>query len=472
MRALMITLMMLWQMLPNGHQEPTYSSPDPSIWMKAGYTMGGTVWGLIVMVLIYLLLSLPFRLIIYFSNNYKLAIRSRKIAQWILMLATIWGAFYLVNFFSYMINSESFLSGELDLYRQRFLPLSFMLMFILPLYYLLSMGLGKQDFFRSNHIPYLHYFILYLRSFKEDSRHRSSERKLMHTLLKIYQPYAIGQPNEFMPPRGAKRIYAGEDWQEAVLKMQREAPLILQRINISEGYLWEFEQCVEHGYLSKVIFWVTDFKQYQSFRKYVKEEYDIDFPELHQQESEEQVFYLREDGSFRIHLLNNKQAYDQLIDLHREDHPHHLSENLSYFWKRDSNLIREALDPRYDPQLMPGINRMSWVGLLFPKYYLICHRIRWRIPLYLLFAGIQGLEIVFPTSLYQLVLLRFATNILLAYVFCRNGRRLVWLSERWESKEYFEKIYRRNTWLAVIFGILFNVLWLWGGASGIFVRMR
>jgi hypothetical protein len=121
---------------------------------------------------------------------------------------------------------------------------------------------------------------------------------------------------------------------------------------------------------------------------------------------------------------------------------------------------------------MPGINRMSWVGLLFPKYYLICHRIRYRIPLYLLFAGIQAVESLYPTTLYQLALLRFATNVLLAYVFCRNGRRLVWLSERWESKEYYEKIYRRNTFWAVFFGILFNLLWIWGARNGIAIRIR
>lgn len=429
------------------------------------FTLMGALWGLVWMLACYLILSLPFRLIIYYTSNYKLAIRSRKVSHWILILCTLFCAFQMVNIFSFMMNYKSFFSGEFDSYRQMFLPMSFMMMYIIPLYYILSSLLGKLDFYSTNQVPYLRYFILYLRSFKEDSRN-ACERRLMRALGKIYQPYAIGQPNEFMPPRGAKRIYAGDDWQEAVLRMQHEAPIILQRINISEGYLWEFDQCVEHGYLGKVIFWVTDFKQYESFRRYAKEEYQLDFPELHQQQDEEHVFYLREDGTFRIDLLDSKQAYDELIALHRADHPHHLEENLPYFWKRDSHLLKEAFDPRYDAKLMPGINRMSWVGLLFPKYYLICHRIRYRIPLYLLFAGIQGLEILFPTSLYQLALLRFGTNALLAYVFCRNGRRLVWLSERWESKEYYEKVYRQNTFWAVLFGILFNILWIWGASSG------
>ena len=294
----------------------------------------------------------------------------------------------------------------------------------------------------------------------------------MRTLGKIYQPYAIGQPNEFMPPQGAKRIYVGDDWQEQVLEMLRKAPIILQRINISEGYLWEFEQCVEHGYLGKVIFWVTDYKQYDSFRRYAKEDFRLDFPALDPRHGAEQVFYLCEDGSFRVHKLDGRGAYEQLITLHRQDHPHHLLQNEAYFWKRDCHLLKEAFDPRYDKKLMPGIDRMSWVGLLFPKYYLICHRIRHRVPFYLLFAGIQALESIFPTTLYQLALLRFVTNFLLAYVFFRNGRRLVWLSERWESKEYYEKVYRRNTYWAVFFGILFNVLWIWGASSGIALRIR
>lgn len=436
------------------------------------FTLMGALWGLVWMLVWYLVLSLPFRLIIYYTSNYKLAIRCRKVSHWILMLCTLFCAFQLVNIFSFMVNYKSFFSGEFDSYRQMFLPMSFMLMFIIPLYYILSSLLGKLDFFSTEQVPYLRYFILYLRSFKEDNRRNQCERRLMAALRKIYQPYAIGQPNEFMPPRGAKRIYAGDDWQEAVLKMQREAPIILQRVNISEGYLWEFDQCVEHGYLEKVIFWVTDFKQYQTFRKYAKDEYDLDFPELHQLQDEEQVFYLREDGTFRIHLLDSKKAYDELIALHREDHPHHLEENLSYFWKRDSNLLKEAIDPRYDPQLMPGINRMSWVGLLFPKYFLICHRVRYRLPLYLLFVSIHVVVSIFPESLAWLTMLRFLTNLALAYVFCRNGRRLVWLSERWESKEYYEKVYRQNTIWAVLFGILFNILWIWGASSGVALWVR
>ena len=436
------------------------------------FTLMGALWGLGWMLLWYLILSLPFRLIIYYTSNYKLAIRCRKVSHWILVFCTLFCAFQLVNIFSFLVNYKSFFSGEFDSYRQMFLPMSFMLMFIIPLFYILSSLLGKLDFYSTEQVPYLRYFILYLRSFKEDSRKNQCERRLMNALRKIYQPYAIGQPNEFMPPRGAKRIYAGDDWQQAVLRMQREAPIILQRVNISEGYLWEFDQCVEHGYLEKVIFWVTDYKQYDSFRRYAKEEYALDFPELHQQQEEEQVFYLREDGTFRIILLDSKKAYDELIALHRQDHQHHLEENLSYFWKRDSNLLKEALDPRYDPKLMPGINRMSWVGLLFPKYYLICHRIRYRIPLYLLFVSIHVVESIFPASLAWLTLLRFITNVALAYVFCRNGRRLVWLSERWESKEYYEKVYRQNTIWAVLFGILFNILWIWGASSGVALWVR
>jgi len=464
MNALMMNIMMLWQQ--NGPLDQ-FSSPDLSLWYKAGFTMGGTAWGLVMMVLAFLLLSLPFRLIIYYSKNYKLAIFSRKVSQWILMFATIWGALYLVNFFSVILNAESYASGEIDVYRQRFLPICFMVMFILPLYYVLSVGLGKQDFYRSNHVQYLRYFILYLRSFKDDKRRDPSQIRLMKTLKKIYTPYAIGQPDEFMPPRGAKRIYAGDEWQEVVVKLQHDAPIILQRINISEGYLWEFEQCVEHGYLHKVIFWVTDFKQYEAFRKLALEDYGIEFPVLQQQGVEEQVFYLCGDGSYRIIPLKDKKSYDELIALHRQDHPELEQQHRSYFWKRDSNLLKEAFDYRYDPQLMPGINRMSWVGLLFPKYYLICHHIRWRVPIYLLLAGIQAAEALYPLSFVSLTIVRIVTNVLLALVLCRNGRRLVWLSERWESKEYYEKVYRRNTWLAVIFGIIFNALWIIATLHGI-----
>lgn len=428
--------------------------------------------GILATVFLYYLLSLPCRLAIYYSNNYQIAIRCRKIAHWLLMIAVLWETYLMVQLFTFLLNVNSISTGESDFYRAYFLPVSFALQFIIPLYYIFSSFMGKLDFYSVKQLPFLKYFILYLRSFKEDNRHNPSEEKLMNALRKIYQPYAIGQPNEFMPPRGAKRIYVGDDWQEHVLKMQHDAPIILQRVNVSANYLWEFAQCVNHGYLNKVIFWVTDFSQYDSFRTLIKEKFQLDFPQLQQNGKREQVFYLREDGTFRIHEIWNRKSYNDLIALHRQDHPHYLQQNLDYFWKRDSHLLKEAFDPRYDKKLMAGINRMSWVGLLFPKYYLICHRIRYRVPLYLLFAGIQLTEHLFPTTLYQLALLRFVTNMILAYVFCRNGRRLVWLSERWESKEYYEKIYRRNTFWAVFFGILFNALWFWGARNGIVLRIR
>ena len=51
MNALMMNIMMLWQQ--NGPLDQ-FSSPDLSLWYKAGFTMGGTAWGLVMMVLAFL----------------------------------------------------------------------------------------------------------------------------------------------------------------------------------------------------------------------------------------------------------------------------------------------------------------------------------------------------------------------------------------------------------------------------------
>jgi len=436
----------------------------------------GMVWTMLAAVLWFLLLTLPLRLIIYFSKNYKIAIYARKAADWVMFFAILWLAYNLITVFSFLISSDSFVhtmqTGEVDPYRQMFLPMNFTLLLIMPLYIVLRQAAGRQEFFSDNHVSLLQYFILYLRSFKDDNKHARSERRLMRMLGGIFPPYAIGQPDEFMPPRGAKRIYVGDNWKEVVLELQQKAPLILQRINLSENYLWEFEQCVEHGHLQKVIFWVANYKEYNGFREYVKGEYELDLPELEAAKAPEQLFYMLADGSYHIVPLTNETSYQAFIAQHRADHPQLLEENYAYFFGHDHNLLREAFRWKYDERIMPGIDRWSWVGILFPRFYLICHPIRWRMPVFLFLAllfVIDGLflphlrDIVVSNYWWWVFILRWGLNILLVYAMGRNGRRLIWLSHLWESKEYYEKIYRRNIWITVILGVLFNAIWMIAG---------
>jgi len=327
------------------------------------------------------------------------------------------------------------------------LSFSFAVLAVIPLFQSVHRFLGRQTFYSEDHERYLKYFILFLRSFKDDEIWRKSEKKLMRALKKLYQTYAIGRPDELMPPRGAKRIYVGERWKGLVITLQRRAPIILQRINMTDNFLWEFDQCVQHSYLNKVIFWVTNFDDYDAFQAMVAEKYGMWFPRIFEERKTEILFWMRGKNNFRIYPLRDKEDYKLLPPKYEGDHPELLKMHDLYLYGRDMSFWKILTMRKPDPRFPEGLQHWDWVGCLFPHFYVICHSTKHKWWLYLVIV----LMLLFLIDLSPLGLL----YLLPMAVFGQNGRTLCWLSHRWESSDWFEENYRRDNKLAMVLGLLF-----------------
>jgi hypothetical protein len=69
--------------------------------------------------------------------------------------------------------------------------------------------------------------------------------------------FAIGNPNDSLPPLGAARAYLkGADWRTAVSKLMEEARAIVVGLDDTEGIRWELEQARASGHLLKALFLV------------------------------------------------------------------------------------------------------------------------------------------------------------------------------------------------------------------------
>ena len=379
------------------------------------------------------------------AKSYKSAMRLRSLGDMIL--------FVMICLMIYdILLSDVFDSSQADPWdytEDVLLSFSIATLLLVPLYQLVHKYIGRQTFYSEDHERYLKYFILFLRSFKDDDKWERSEKKLMKALKILFHPYAIGRPNELIPPHGAKRIYVGNAWRGLVISLQRRAPVILQRINMTDNFLWEFDQCVQHGYLDKVIFWVTDFDEYDEFQAMVAERYGIWFPRLFEEKHTELLFYRRGEEGFRIYPLRVKADYKRLTKEYLKDHPELMEKHQSYFYGRNLSLWDILKTTKSDPQLPEGISRWDWMAFFFPQFYVMCHSTKQKWWFYL----ISVILLLMFIDLNPFGLLYLCPMILLG----RNGRELSWLSHHWESSDWFEVCYRQSNKIVLILGIMFWV---------------
>ncbi len=106
--------------------------------------------------------------------------------------------------------------------------------------------------------------VLYLRSFRDDGQSLVADVRLaplrhVFGALQLATPeqhcadelealgpvIAIGKPGEPLPELGAARLYVAHDaWQQEVLRLMRNAALVVVRVGASPGVLWEIEQAL------------------------------------------------------------------------------------------------------------------------------------------------------------------------------------------------------------------------------------
>ena len=448
------TKTMLWQELTEAQQQivdkviEAFESPISRFFRDFGEAyVGGFVLVPLYLVLFWLI-TWPLKMVAVHSKNYKWAMRSRDLSDIIL--------FVLIGYMIYDILLEGVLdSRQTELYPQMrdiLLSLTMSVLLIVPLYQLIHKWLGRQPFYNEEHTQYLQHFILFLRSFKDDEKYKKSEKKLMVALKDLFHPYAIGKPDELMPPQGAKRIYVGEHWQELVIELQRKAPVILQRINMTDNFLWEFDQCVQNGYLGKVIFWVADYDDYERFQQMVTERYGMWFPRLFKDPKAETLFYQKDDGTYEIYPLKEDKDYKAFASHYMSLHPQLTEQCAEYLYGREKSAGAVLKRREPDPQLPEGIEGWDWMACLFPQFYVVCHALKSKWTLYFL-TVVLLLLLVGLSPFGLLYLLPMAA-------LGKNGRALSWLSHRWESRAWFEKNYKRDNQITLVLGIAFWVLQL------------
>jgi hypothetical protein len=99
--------------------------------------------------------------------------------------------------------------------------------------------------------------VVYLRSFRADSRWYNIEDKLVEAAAKIGPVVAVGEPGEHFPPLGAARLYVDHaHWHDVVARLVAVAQLIIFRVRDTEGFWWELRHVVETIDPAKVLIWI------------------------------------------------------------------------------------------------------------------------------------------------------------------------------------------------------------------------
>ena len=93
---------------------------------------------------------------------------------------------------------------------------------------------------------------------------------------------AVGRPGERFIPRGAHRIYVGDDWRDVVSDLARRSQLVVLQISPTPGTWWELVRAVELVDPSRLLLLVsavtTTRQSYEEFRLRLEDACGIRLP--------------------------------------------------------------------------------------------------------------------------------------------------------------------------------------------------
>lgn len=413
---------------------------------------------IMLLLLIFLVLTLPIRWIIKKETNYERAIKLRKACNILLYIfvgvAIISAIISLLLKINFEDKSEMF--GGL-----------FFLFFFMPLYYYwVKSLLNIVDFYDESIISDLRYYILYLRSFKDDHKRDKEERKCMEMLYCLFCPYTVGIPSEFSPSEGAPRIYIGDKWKEQVSDLMHRAPIVFFRINETENFLWEVEQCLDNNFLEKSLFWIKSIPQYQQFALFMKEK-GVTLPPIDTKQLNSILYFNNNNEAVILPVKSAMQRY-AFFKQYTLDKAELLKPYYSYFYGNNKKL-NLFFSRNYDAKLMPEVKQWSTAALLFPGYYILFHSFPYRYWSYialLLFDVLTILSIAFGLTyalshaMYWLILLCIllpVARLAFSYFMGRNARTMVWLSEKWTSLQEYQQSTKKADLATYILGTILSI---------------
>lgn len=421
---------------------------------------------MLILLIIFLIISIPLRIIISYSNNYTFAKYSR-IASHILMVCCISIGSIPVIFHG--LKSNEHLSYNIG-------AIVAGILLVVPIYHFGEFLFGTKKIYDEKHIKYMDSFILYLRSFKDDKKKVLDEFRILYLLQNYFKVFEVGRPNEFYPSNNcAQHLYIGENWKENVLTMMDKAIFILMRINTTDNYLWEFEQCHSKKLLDKVIFWITDLQEYKRFCAITYKKYKLELPPI---EKDNSVMYYMH-GRFKQYCIKNKK--DSILfanDLYEDKTLH--SSHRTYFYSK-KNKLRAFLNFKKCAININVVKSWNTIAFLFPALYTIFSNIKHKNKIYFgiffldfsvfVFLFMAGLmlaqtfnekKVDFDIPNYPFLLVFYCLcliiRVVLAYLFGKNGDLLVWLSENWESVFLYEKKIKSIKFKTISFVLLILII--------------
>lgn len=194
--------------------------------------------------------------------------------------------------------------------------------------------------------------VVYLRSFNSDAEGAfgaasflpfglsdlvSEEEYLAKALNDIGPVIAIGRPGEKLPQLGAVRKYVkDEHWQSEVSKLLENSRLVVIRIGLSKGILWEIDACMKLLKPKQLVLMVPkDLDQYEVFKNNVNEIMRYPLPKVNKKKA------------FRAGSING------LIYFDKEWQPHykHMS--------RIPLIYKQTLNSAYKFTLQPIYNQLE-----------------------------------------------------------------------------------------------------------------
>jgi hypothetical protein len=376
----------------------------------------------------------------------------------------------LIFYFAFLIskNTEHIKIQKLIFYRKVYLVLLeiFCILVICSIHFRFVLLLGIylfwlrwqitwfQPIYGYKVIDELDYFILYLRSFKDDRKNRTSlnEKKIVKVFNRIFSVYAVGCPTELLPAAGAKRIYIADDWKNQVEKLAYKAKFILLKVSDTEYFLWESRLCIQNFELDKLIFFCTsDTKRaYESFQIFVKDSFKINLPSFDISRTHNFFIYFKNGiAVLQDFDFNKSHNVESIAKCFLDDHDD-INEENELLLKRNKGLFLKLFSIKKDARIDQDLQKWSWGGFFW----------EWRLPNnYLFFTGILfwAIELLPALFLYSIDLyLGIGVELLIRCFWGYNGNKLSYLSKRWDGEKYFKR--SMKTWSIAGFVIVLIVI--------------
>ncbi|MDE5750896.1 MAG: hypothetical protein K2H87_09060 [Duncaniella sp.] len=240
-----------------------------------------------------------------------------------------------------------------------------------------------EPYYKTDIIPELDRFSLYLRSFELDKQNIFKNRnaftrsgllpekleKVFCSLIrkKIAVVYSIGDPGTISPTtQEAASIYANDqEWQRAVARLTEKAEVILLRLGDTEGCRWEVMHCFERGYVGKTIFVVDDvddlrFIESQTHTPLPAHLYEYDFRKA------SVGLYMDDSNTWHHKILGSKKNIEYFLDELLNEKSHLRKPKVSFKAirsARSGSKWWDRLSLLFNPIAYVLYNRWSWKSI-------------------------------------------------------------------------------------------------------------